>query len=112
MVPNDLLLANLVFFNWIREALLLFNDISNDCVKPFGALRFLFIFVLGAGTGCCFFILGAGIGLHGGIRLSSKYLINSCTLLLGSCYCLLLGGEIGRFASSLTFKQDFRAHCL
>ena len=44
-----------------------------------------------------------------GIGLSSKYLINSCTLLLGSCCRLFLGGEMGRFASSLIFTRFSRS---
>ena len=70
------------------------NDISNDCVKPLRALRFRFILVLGAGTGCCFFVLAAGIGVYSGIGLASKHRINCRTFLLGA---LLLGAGISFF---------------
>ena len=73
------------------------SDISNDCVKPFRAFRFSVIPVLGVGTSRCFFILGAGIGLYGGIGLASKYCINCRTFLLGvGIGVLLLGAGIGR----------------
>ena len=45
------------------------------CVKPFRALRFLFILVLGAGAGCCFFILGAGIGLYTVLIVGHLFLV-------------------------------------
>ena len=90
MVPSNLLIADLVFCNWIRASLVDINDISNDYVKPLRALRFSLILVLGAGTGCCFFVVGAGIGLYCGIGLASKYCINCRTFLL------LLGAGIGR----------------
>ena len=93
MVPNNRLIVSLVFRNWISGSLYHSSIIWSN--------SFLYYFVLGAGTGCCFFVLGAGIGLYGGIGLFSKYCINSCTLLLGSCCCLLLGVGIWR-ASSLT----------
>lgn len=71
-----------------------FNDISNDCVKPCRALHFSLILVLG--TGCCFFVLGARIGLYGGIGAALKYCTNCRTFLLGVGIELLLGEGIGR----------------
>ena len=79
MVPNNLLIANLVFCNCTKASLSDFKQISYDLVKPLTALRFSPILVLGAGTGCCFFVLGAGIGLYGGMGLFSKNLINCLT---------------------------------
>ena len=71
------------------------------CVKSFRALRSLFISVLGAGSGCCFFILGAGIGLYGGTGLASKYCINCRTFFLGvGIEVLFHGAGIERLASS------------
>ena len=117
-VPNSLVIANLVFCNWIRASLLLFYDISDECVKLWRALRFWFILVLWAGTGCRFFVLGAGIGLYGGIGLSSKYCSNCRTFLLGvgigilllgagigCAFPHLLGQGIGQFASSLILTR-------
>ena len=102
MVPNNLIISNLIFCNRIREPLLLFNNISNDCVKPFRDLRFSLILVLGAGTGCCFFVLGTGIGLYSGIGLASKYCINCRTFLPGvGIGFLLLGTGIGHASPSL-----------
>ena len=96
-VPNSLLIVNLVFCNWIRGPQLLFYDISDECVKLLRALRFWFISVLWAGTGCRFFVLGAGIGQYGGVGLSPKYCSNCRTFLLGvGIGILLLGAGIGR----------------
>ena len=89
-------MASLVFCSCTKESLLDFNDISNDCVEPLRVLRFLFILVLGAATGCCFFVLGAGIDLYGGIGLASKYCINCRTFILGvGTGVLLLGARRG-----------------
>ena len=90
-------------------------------LKGLRTLRFWSILVLGAVTGCCFFVLGAGMGLYGGIGLSSKYCINCRTFLLGVGIGVLLlgagiecasppppppsGPGIGRFASSLILTR-------
>ena len=97
-VSNNLLTANDVLWSCTKASLLDFNGISNDRVKPFSALRFSLILVLGVGTGrCCFFVLGTGIGLYGGIGLASKYCISCRTFLLGvGIGILLLGAGIGR----------------
>ena len=65
MVPNNLLIANLVFCYRIRASLSDFKPISHDLAKPLRALRF--------------FILGAETGLYGGMGLFSKYRINCLT---------------------------------
>ena len=104
MVPNNLLIANLVFCNCTKASLSDFKPISYDLVKPLRALRFSPILVLGAGTGCCFFVLGAGIGLYGGMRLFSKNMINCLTHIFrrAGTDILLLGVGKGRLASSRT----------
>ena len=81
------------------------NDFSNDCIKPFRTLQLLFIFVLGAGTGCCFFVLRAGIGLCGEIGLSSKYCINCRTIFPGVGIGVFLPGAVIRRASSLILTR-------
>ena len=63
MVPNNLLIASLAFRNCTKASLSVFKPISYYLVKPLRALCFSPIFVLGAATGCCFFVLGAGIGV-------------------------------------------------
>ena len=103
MVPNNLLSANLVFFKCTKASLSDFKPISYD-LKPLRALCFSPILVLGAGTDCCFFVLGAGIGLYGGMGLFSKNLINCLTPIFrgAGTGILLLEVGIGRLASSRT----------
>ena len=58
---------------------------------------FFINFILGDRTVLFFFVLGAGIGLYGGIGLASKYCINCRAFLLGvGMGILLLGAGIGR----------------
>ena len=69
-------MATRVFCNCTKVSLSDFKPISYDLVKPFRAVRFSPILVLGGATCCCFFPLGAGIGLYCGIGLPSKCCIN------------------------------------
>ena len=96
-----------MFCNCTKASLSDFKPISYDLVKPLRALLFSPILVRGAATGCCFFVLGAGIRLYGGMGLFSKYRINCLTPIFrgAGTGILLLGVGIGRLASPLSLRE-------